>query len=64
MSQVRMYIDKFKKEVLIEEDHPLAIAQRETPKSDLRTVSARVAPKSFSAASKTKEPFSSEKFDA
>lgn len=29
MAAVRMYIDKFKSEVLIEKDHPLAIAQRE-----------------------------------
>ena len=28
MAAVRMYIDKFQKEVLIDEDHPLAIAQR------------------------------------
>lgn len=29
MAAVKMYIDKFKGEVLIDEDHPLAIAQRE-----------------------------------
>lgn len=29
MPAVRMYIDKFDKEVLIDEDHPLAVAQRE-----------------------------------
>ena len=28
MPAVKMYIDKFKKEVLIDDDHPLAVAQR------------------------------------
>jgi hypothetical protein len=28
MAAVKMYIDKFDKEVLIDEDHPLAIAQQ------------------------------------
>lgn len=28
MTAVTMYVDKFEKEVIIDEDHPLAVAQR------------------------------------
>lgn len=34
MPAVRMYIDKFKGEVLIDDDHPLAVAQRAKPKAE------------------------------
>lgn len=34
MAAVRMYIDKFGGEVLINEDHPLAVAQREKQREE------------------------------
>jgi hypothetical protein len=35
MAAVRMYIDKFACEVLIDEDHPLAVAQKQKPVAEV-----------------------------